>query len=56
MVERSYVVCDPIAHPFVILDLVPVVMFEIEFDWEIRAFKEDEVSDVVSYFQPGSVL
>ena len=47
---------DPIAGPLVVLDLIPVVIFEIEFDREIRAFEEDEVSDVVSYFQPGSVL
>ena len=47
---------NPIAHPFVVLDLIPVVVFKIEFNWEIRAFKEDEVSDVVSYFQPSGVL
>ena len=47
---------NPIARPFVVLDLIPVVVFKIELNWEIRAFKENEVSDVVSYFQPGSVL
>ena len=56
MVERGYTVCHPVASPLVILDLIPVMMFEIEFDWKIRAFEEDEVSDVVPYFQPGSIL
>ena len=47
---------NPVAGSFVVLDLVPVVVFEVEFDGKIRAFKKDKVSDVVSYFQPGSVL
>ena len=56
MIDRGYSMGDPIARPFVVLDLIPVVVFKIEFDWEIRAFKENEVPNVVSYFQPGSVL
>ena len=56
MIDGGYPMGNPIASSFVVLDLIPVVMFEIEFDWEIRAFKEDKVSDVVSYFQPGSVF
>ena len=56
MIDGGYPMGNPIASSFVVLDLIPVVMFKIEFDWEIRAFKEDEVSNVVSYFQPGSVF
>ena len=47
MVDWCYTMCDPIAGPFVILDLIPVVIFKIEFDWEIRAFEENEVSDEI---------
>ena len=56
MIDRGYPMGNPIARSFVILDLIPVVIFKIEFDWEIRAFEENEVSNVVSYLQPGSVL
>ena len=47
---------NPIASSLVVLDLVPVVMLEVEFDGKIRAFEKDKVSDVVTDFQPGSVL
>ena len=50
MVNRGYAVCHPIASPFVVLDLIPVMVFEIEFDGEIRAFEKDKVSNVVTNF------
>ena len=52
--------CDMMGHPvtgsFVVFDLVPVMVFEVELNGKIRAFEKDEVSDIVSYFQPGSVF
>ena len=48
MVDRGYTVCDPVASAFVVLDLVPVVVFEIEFNGEIHAFEKDKVSNVVT--------
>ena len=56
MVERGYAVRHPIASPFVVLDLIPVMVFEIEFDRKIHAFEKDKVSNVVANLQPGSVL
>ena len=56
MIERGYVMCDPIASPLVILDLIPVVIFKVEFNGEIRAFERDKVSNVVANFQPGGIL
>ena len=56
MVYRCYTMCDPIAGPFVILDLKPVMVFKIELDGKVRAFKEDKVPNVVANLQPGSVL
>ena len=47
---------NPVARSFVVLDLIPVVVFEVEFDRKIRAFEKDEVSDIVADLQPGSVL
>ena len=47
---------NPIASSLIVLDLVPVVMFEVEFDGKICAFEEDKVSNVITDFQPGSVL
>ena len=47
---------DPIAGSLVVLDLIPVMVFEIEFDGKIRAFEENEVSDVVTNLQPSSIL
>ena len=32
MINGGYAVGDPIASPLVILDLIPVVVFEVEFD------------------------
>ena len=56
MVDRCDTMGNPVTGSFVVFDLVPVMVFEVEFDGKIRAFKKDEVSDVVSYFQPSSVL
>ena len=39
---------NPIAGSLVVFDLIPVMVFEIEFDGKIRAFEKDEVSDVVA--------
>ena len=48
MIDRGYVVCYPVTSPFVILDLIPVVVFEIEFNRKIHAFEKDEVSNIVA--------
>ena len=47
---------NPIASSLVVLDLVPIVVLKVEFNGKIRAFKEDEVSDIISYLQPGSIF
>ena len=47
---------NPVASSLVVLDLVPVVVFEVEFDGKICAFKKDEVPNIVTNLQPGSVL
>ena len=39
---------NPIAGSFVIFDLVPVMVFEVEFNRKIRAFEKDEVSDIIT--------
>ena len=46
---------DPIAGSLVVFDLVPIMVFEVEFDGKVRAFEKDEVSDVVTDLQPGGV-
>ena len=56
MINRGYAVCHPIASPLVILDLIPVMVFEIEFNGKICTFEKDKVSDVVANLQPGSIL
>ena len=56
MVDGVYTMCDPVASTFVILDLIPVVVFEVEFNGKIHAFEKDEVSNVVTNLQPGGVL
>ena len=56
MIDRGYAVGHPRTGPFVVLDLIPVVVFKVEFDGKIRAFEKDEVSDVVTNLQPGGVL
>ena len=56
MVNGCYTMGNPVTGSFVVLDLVPVMVLEVEFDGKIRAFEKDEVSDVVSYFQPSSIL
>ena len=33
---------NPVASPFVVLDLVPIVMFEVELNGEICAFEKDK--------------
>ena len=48
MINRGYTMGNPVTSSLVVLDLIPIVIFEIEFDGEIRAFKKDEVSDVVT--------
>ena len=39
---------NPVTSSLVVLDLIPIVMFKVEFDGEIRAFEKDEISDVVT--------
>ena len=39
---------NPIASSLVVFDLVPVVVFEVEFNGKIRAFEKGEVSDIVT--------
>ena len=39
---------NPIAGSLVVFDLVPVMVFEVEFNGKIRAFEKDEVSNVVT--------
>ena len=39
---------NPVASPFVVLDLIPVVVFEVKFDRKIRDFEKDKVSDIVT--------
>ena len=56
MIDGCYTMGNPIARSLVVLDLVPVVVFEVEFDGKIHAFEKDEVSDVVADLQPGGVL
>ena len=56
MINRGDAVCHPVASPFVVLDLIPIVVFEIELDGKIHTFKKDKVSNVVTNLQPGSVL
>ena len=56
MIDGGDVMGDPIASPLVVLDLVPVMVFEVEFDGKIRAFEKDKISNVVTDFQPGSVF
>ena len=56
MVDRGYSMGDPIASSFVVLDLIPVVIFEVEFDREICTFEKDKISDVITDFEPCSVL
>ena len=56
MVDRGYMMGNPIASPLVVLDLIPVVIFKVEFDGKIRAFEKDEVSDVITNLQPGGIL
>ena len=56
MIDRGYVRCNPIAGPFVVLDLAPVVIFKVELDGEVCTFETEEVSNVVTNFQPGSIL
>ena len=48
MVDRCYTMGDPIAGSLVVFDLVPVMVFKIEFDGKIRTLEKDEVSDVVA--------
>ena len=50
MIDRGYTMGNPVTSSLVVLDLIPVVVFEVEFDGEIRAFEKDEVSDVVTDF------
>ena len=50
MIDRGYVVCYPVASPFVVLDLIPVVVFEIELNRKTCAFKKDEVPNVITDF------
>ena len=42
--------CNPIAGSLVVFDLIPVMVFKVEFNGKIRAFEKDEVSDVVTDF------
>ena len=56
MIDGRDTMGNPITGSFVVFDLVPVMVFKVELDRKIRAFKKDEVSDIVSYFQPSSVL
>ena len=50
MVDGGYTMGDPVTSPLVVLDLIPVVVFKIEFDGEICTFKKDEVPNVITDF------
>ena len=56
MIDGCDTMGNPVTGSFVVFDLVPVMVFEIELNGKIRAFEKDEVSNVVSYFQPSSVF
>ena len=56
VVNGSYSKCNPITGSLVILDLIPVVVFEVKFDGKVCAFEKDKVSNVVSNFQPHHIL
>ena len=56
MVDGCYTMGNPVTGSFVVLDLVPIMVFEVEFDGKIRAFEKDKVSNVVSHFQPSRVF
>ena len=56
MINRGYVMGYPRTGPLVVLDLILVVVFEIEFDGKVCTFKKDEVSNVITNLQPGGVL
>ena len=56
MIDGSYPRCDPTTGSLVVLDLIPVMMFVIEFNGEICTFEKDKVPNVVANFKPHSIF